>query len=225
MGLHGCWEQVLRVRHNHLCVCSSSHNQTQVRAEPGVGGAGQRPGSLGSVLTGRSFLSRPSGPQSLACEDAVLAKPAAPVASAAFAHADDLLSSLSALLPPCLGPVRFHGEEGDSHRLVPNPEHPARVAGRDHFCCPSAPPRSAPRVKGQPPPSTPGPERMRTRAQPGPFLSSVFATEEEAKVLGLCSRSKLRLRLEWERGRSPSQPLAGGAHGTKAHLPQGRGSN
>lgn len=164
----------------------SSHNQTQVRAEPAVGGAGQKaPGSLGSVLTGRSFLSRPSGPQSLACEDAVLAKPAAPVASAAFAHTDDLLSSFSALLPPASGPARTTERRVTATVWYRTPEHPARVAGRTYFCCPSAPPRSAPRV-GAAPSSTPGPERMRTRAQPGPFLSSVFATEEEAKVLGLC---------------------------------------
>ena len=115
----------------------SSHNQTQVRAEPGVGGAGQMaPGSLGSVLTGRSFLSRPSGPQSLACEDAVLAKPAAPVASAAFAHTDDLLSSLFALLPPASGPARTMERRVTATVWYRTPEHPARVEGWTYFLLP-----------------------------------------------------------------------------------------
>lgn len=163
----------------------SGHNQTQVRAEPGVGGAGQKaPGSLVSVLRLCSFPSRPSGPQSLACEGAVLAEPAAPVASAAFAHTDDLLSSLSALLPPALSPTQTMERRVSATIWYRTPEHPARVEGRTTSCCLSAPPGSGPRVGAAP--STPGPDRMKTRAQLGPFLSSVFATEQEAKVLRLC---------------------------------------
>lgn len=114
-----------------------SHNQTQVRAEPGVGGAGQKaPGSLVSVLMSRSFSSRPSGPQSLACEGAVLAKPAAPVASAAFAHTDDLLSSLSALLPPALSPTHTMERRVSATIWYRTPEHPARVEGRTYFLLP-----------------------------------------------------------------------------------------
>lgn len=115
----------------------SGHNQTQVRAEPGVGGAGQKaPGSLVSVLTSHSFPPRPSGLQSLACEGAVLAKPAAPVASAAFAHTDDLLSFLSALLPPALSPTHTMERRVSATIWYRTPEHPARVAGRTYFLPP-----------------------------------------------------------------------------------------
>lgn len=67
---------------------SSSQNQTRVRANLGVGVQGQK-AALGQnqSLLGSS-LSRSSDRQSLACDE-ILARPAAPVASAAFAHTED----------------------------------------------------------------------------------------------------------------------------------------
>uniref|UniRef100_A0A8C7AN27 Adhesion G protein-coupled receptor E5 n=1 Tax=Neovison vison TaxID=452646 RepID=A0A8C7AN27_NEOVI len=81
----------------------TSHNQTQVRAEPGVGVRARAPPNQAS-FSWCSFLTRPTSPPSPVCDSTGLARPVALVASAAFARAKDcsLLphhSAPSALLP------------------------------------------------------------------------------------------------------------------------------
>lgn len=82
---------------------SSSHNQTRVRANPGVG-CRARGQPWARISPHWVPLSRSSGHPSLACDYEVLARPAAPVASAAFAHTEDCPSSPTTLLPPVCCP-------------------------------------------------------------------------------------------------------------------------
>lgn len=103
MGWHGHQEQVLRVHHVHIGL----QPQSDSGKDQSWGGAAGPEGSLGETQSSwGSSLSRSSGHQSLACDHMVLARPATPVASTAFAHAEDcsllLLCSLCPPTPICI---------------------------------------------------------------------------------------------------------------------------
>lgn len=97
---------------------STSQNQTRVRANPGVGVQGQQAALGRNQSLPGSSLSRPSGRRSLACDCEVLARPAAPVASAAFAHTEDCPLLSHPLIPPLSCPQR---RDINSCSLVPKP--------------------------------------------------------------------------------------------------------
>lgn len=165
-----------------------------------------------------SSLSRSSGRRSLACDSEVLARPAAPVAAAAFAHTENcpLLSYHPA--PSFPAPEKGHQQLFSGAK----PRNRVRVESdlMDLLLAASAAPRLGPRV-GR---SWTGMQSLalvpNTRTDKAPSLpSSVFAAKQEASVLGFYSPVKLRLRARMGEGQGPSGPAA---HGTEAGLPPGQ---
>lgn len=168
-------------------------------------------------------LSRSSGLQSLACDHTVLTRPAAPVASAAFAHAEDcaLLSHCPA--PSVILPASAPQEEGES--TVVWHQTPDHSQGKESdlmgllLAASPVPPRvswSWPRAAA---PHT-GTQCLGRLRAPVPAWSPthVLVVEQEARVLGFNFPIKLRLRSEMGKGQGPSWPYCLRAHGTEACL-------
>lgn len=170
---------------------------------------------------------RPSGPQSLACEGAVLAGPAAPVASAAPAHAEDLLSSPTALLPPALVPIRTMERRVTIATWHRTPEYPARVESRTYWACFWLPlsstlartqgrGRSWPRTAA-PCPGTQGPDRLRA---PVPSLAlPAHLSLLQNKRPGCWGSAPVKLRLRSGVGEGQGRRLMV----QRPICPQGRG--
>lgn len=161
---------------------SSSQNQTRVRANPGVGVQGQKAASGQNQSLLGSSLSRSSDHQSLACDYEVLARPATPVASAAFAHPKDCPILSYHLAPSHLLPQ----SRGINSSLAPNPGTVrVELDLMDLLLAVSLqsswdPGRAGAGQGCSPLPWYPTPGQTRLLAS----HSSVFATKQEASVLG-----------------------------------------